>query len=388
MKKSFDEKKKKTQDDLRKLLADPKYRGRVVKPSEIYRNLKIGKTTFYKYVDDITLAQTWLTENQDAPVDAKKHYQNMLETSINGIEKTVHITSGGKSGSQGKNKFYVSRNEARMRTKHASEMIRPSVTHKDGKTERHRVVQTGVTVREVSNETVVVEVTEEDKIIDKIREQFVLAPLGELPNVTQIMKDVGLLKDNGDPANPKITEAVVRERMVSEDWKNEREMVLHRAFDIIPNEVKMVTMMRNLDTQKLLYNEIKLIHRMNAQHYRTGQVKSLDGNTILDYSPDHGTIAGMAEVMRRMVDGGTNIKILINQFDSKEQGSSGSMSLVSRNYLRKLGEMTPEEVEQEARRLEDLAQMLADDPQGKISIDEIEAQERQVIDVPASDIKK
>ena len=67
MKKSFDEKKKKTQDDLRKLLADPKYRGRVVKPSEIYRNLKIGKTTFYKYVDDITLAQTWLTENQDAP---------------------------------------------------------------------------------------------------------------------------------------------------------------------------------------------------------------------------------------------------------------------------------------------------------------------------------
>lgn len=378
-----EDRKKKSLDDLWRILSHPEQRGRVVKPTEIIRKMGTSKGTFYRYIDQVQLAQTWLEINQDAPLDAKAHYKNMLDEGLKGLEADVSVTVGRKQGSNnGGKKFYVEKEQARIIASRAAEMI-----GRDPETDKARVANANVTVREVKKETEMVEVDAKAKMLSQLREAFIMAPLGDMPDIGKMMRDFGLIDSQGN-ATGDLTLAEVRNVAIEEEWKQDRAMHLHRSLDIIPEEVKAITMVRNLEVQKLMFQEIKLIHRMNAQYYNTGQVKSLDGTKILEYSPDHGVIAGMAEVMRRMVDGGSNVNILINQFgDRSVNGGAPSVSMVTRSYLKELAEMDPATIEAESRKFEALSRMLADDTQGKISIEQIEAQERgEIIEVEATNV--
>ena len=384
------EKRKRSQERLRELLTHPEQRGRVVNVSEIVHKLGTSKASFYRHIGNVVLAQEWLAVNQDAPVDAKLHYKNMLDEGLKKIESDVQVTVGNDGRGNGK-KFFVPKQVAQIQAARAGDMLRSRNPSEKAEGERgskrERLISGGnVTVREVTNETQVVEVSETDAIIQRIRDAYVMAPLGDMPNIREVMKGFGLMDSQGNSIGP-VTEDQVRAAMAVEDWKNERATFLHKTMDLLPDEVKMVTMMRNLEMQKILYNEAKVVHRMNMQHYQSGQVKSLDGKQIIDYQPDSAQVAGLAEVMRRMVDGGTSINILINQFAERGDGGAlvnkSGVSMVSRAYLSKLAGMSPDELEEESQRFVALSEMLATDEAKAASIDEIQ-QSNDVIDAQYS----
>jgi len=361
--------KKKSIKKLREILSHPDQRGRVVRPTEIYRMLKMTKPSFYRNLGPMILAQEWLTINQDAPIDAKLHYQEMLKKEVNEMETEFAVQTKDKT-------LHISREEARKKTVAMSTILTRNIG--DNKNAIGSIKQLGAKTVETTKTTVLKPASEKEVIIRRIRDSFILAAIGEMPNVTRIMKEFGLL----DQKNPVVTEDEVRKVMVEEDWKGARSEQLYRTMDMIPEEVKMITMTRNVEAQKILFDEMKLLHRNNRQYYTTGRVKSLDGSTDLNWTPDAGTMAGIAEVMRRMVDGGNNINILINQFG--ETKGKGSMTLVSRAYLSKLSEFNPDELRDEISRFEELSKALGGGSGDIIDMNFIEAQDEKTIDIKTS----
>jgi hypothetical protein len=377
-----DEKKQKSRERLRELLSHPEHRGRVVKISELTRKLGCAKSTFYENIGNVTLAQEWLTINQDAPTDAKLYYKNMLDEGLKKVQADVEVTIGNKGGRGGREsgkRFFVPKDVATIKAARASDMLRRTENGKQKRIE----LETGVTVRQITTETKMVEVSERDALIQRVRDAYVLAPMGELPNVREIMQEYGILDSKGNPTQG-VTEDDVREVMQIEDWKNERLSHLHRTQDLIMDEVKMVSMVRALEVQKMLFNEAKVIHRQNMQYHNTGRVKTLDGAGTLPYEADSGTLAGLAEVMRRMVDGGLNINILVNQFGGGDAQTKGSqISMVSRAYIARLGAMSPEDLAKESERFVALANMLDGEDAKAVSLDEIQ-RENEIVDAQFS----
>lgn len=380
-----DAKQKKSLENLRALLSHPEQRGRVVSVSELVHKMGTSKSTFYRHLGNATLAQEWLSINQDAPTDAKLHYKNMLDEALKGMEAEVHVTVGAGPGKDGK-QFFVPKETAQIKTARAADMLR--TTDKTGPEPKqvYNGTEPRVTIRETTALTTVMQVSEEDAIIQRVRDAYVLAPLGDLPNIREIMKGFGLLTEKGDPTS-KVTEDQVRAAMIRDEWKQDRAAHLHKTMDLLPDEIKMVTMVRNLEMQKILYNEAKVLHRMNMQHYNTGQAKSLDGRVVLDYTPDSAQVAGLAEVMRRMVDGGTgSVNILINQFGEGDGPKTVSeVSMVSRAYLARLANMNPAEMEEEARRFRALTDMLNTEEARAVSLDDIQ-QSNDVIDAKSKPV--
>lgn len=374
MAKDHEGKKKESLFQLRKLLNHPNYAGRVVKPSELIRKMKIPSSTFYKHINKVTLAQEWLAANQDAPLDAKRHYEYVLREGMENLDSqmSVHVNGSNKSKARAFTAEKVSKQIPLAGTSHAL---------RAGKKQESLKLNAQVTMKKTVEDTEMVELSKVDGIIQSIKEAFVLAALGEMPDIKAIMKEYGLLDSQGN-ATGEVTEAMVREKMVQDDWKYERELYLYRSFDIVQAEIDMVALQRNLEVHRALFNEIKIIHRMNIQYYQTGVVKTLDGSKIIeDYKPDHGTMAGMSEVMRRMLEGGTKFNIMVNNFN-KGSEEQQSVNQANRELLQKIAGMSVEELEEETRRLEVLGSMLVNDTSGKITIEDIEAQERgQVIDV-------
>lgn len=363
MAKKFDPDKRKSGTELvRKILSEPEYRGRHVRVSELIRALKKSKSWFYESVGTAALAQEWLSVNQDAPLDVKVKYEAMLKDSLNELQPDTKVKAGGKE-------FYVTKEEAQQkavkisgafRNKHAKASIK------------------GEIVQEIKK-TAVVPADKNAATIERIRNQYVLATLGDLPNVGKIMKDFGLIDQQGRPTT-ELTEDMVRQVMLEENWKQLREDHLHRTFDVLPDEIKFVTLMRNVETQRMLYDEIKTLHRNNMQYYGTGQVKSLDGQKVLDYEPDPGVVAGLAEIMRRMVDGGGNINVLIqNNYGGGGAGRNSNASIMTNQFIAHLNKLSPDELKEEISRMEALATALSG-KQEKITLEDIESQ-ATVIDV-------
>lgn len=359
----------KTEKMLRKLLTDPQYKGRVIRPAEIIRALRISKPTFYRNIGYLKLAQEWLVINQDAPLDAKEHYKNMLDTEMQKIAPDLKVHY--QSNQDERKEFFVPKETVKEKIVHAAAVKKSKA----------------ISVKSQTTELVSTELSKKDMILHRIKNAYVLAPSGTLPSIQKIMEDFGLINDKGE-ATSEVTESDVRQVMVEEDWKRDRAHYLHSTLDVIQDEVKIVTMMRNLELHRMLFEEAKLVARNNRQFFSQGHVKTLDGNSVIEgFTPDHGVIAGLAEVMRRMVDGGGNINILINQFGGEggSAGQSGSaISLIARMYMKRLADMTEEEVAEEISKFESLSQMLTQktDSVSMEKIDEdnsvIEAEHREI----------
>lgn len=353
MKKNSEDTKKASLDRLRELLAHPSNRGRVIRQEEMAQLLDKSRRWVNKYIGNMEVAQEWLQANPDAPLDAKVYYQEMLNKALGGQTEDVKIVARGENG---KKEFKA--------TKQVAQETLSKITYNIPGGERNKQAQVSIT--ETSNQVVVVNATEEEKILQRVRDAFVLAAPGDMPSISKIMLDFGLVNKDGT-ATGKVDEHMVRQAMGREDWKQLRTDHLHNTLDLVPDEVKMVSLIRNVDAQRFLFNELKMMHRNNQQFYAKGEVRTLDGATRIDWTPDPSAMAGVAEVMRRMLDGGGNVNIMINQFGAGKGG--GGPSLVSRNYLQKLGGMTPEELADEVTKIENLSRVLN--------------QERETIDITA-----
>jgi len=355
--------KQKNVERLRELLTQPEYRGRKVKPAEIIHKLGRSREWFYRYIGNTTLAQEWLAINQDASLDLKAHYKSILDKAVETEQAEVTVISHGKNGER---QHYVSRQEAQEKTKKIHNAIKNSAPSTDlkivEKTEKN------------------VPVTEEEAIINRIREAYVMAPVGDTPNIGKIMTDFGLVDRQGKPTRGELTESAVRAKAIAEDWRAQRTEFMYRTFDLIPEEIKMISMIRNVEVQKTLYNEIKAVHRLNLQVYQTGQAKSFDGKVTLAHSPDPGVLASLAEVMRRMVEGGGNVNIQINQFGAGGREDKGAISAMSRAYMARLAAMDENQVKEEIERFEKLVDMLGDRPEENLTIEKIEAEDAEIVE--------
>jgi len=341
---------------LRSWLSLPQNRGRVIRVSEVVEALAKSRAWFYKYLGQASFAQEWLQINQDAPIDAKIHYQSMINRELGDIEApaTVQVDEA-----DGRKEFFVSKEEAKKKTTNLTSRIEAAAPAR---------------VIEQRTQVVVVAATAEEKIIERVRDRYTLAALGDIPAISAIMKDLGLTKSDGT-ASGTVTEEMVRKVMIAEDWRGQRRDYLHRTMDVIPDEVKLVSLVRNVEVHRMLHTEIKLLHRAHVQFYQEGRATTVGRGpngqpTVLDnFRPDHGTVAGLAEVMRRMVDGGGNVNILINNGQlgaaavggGAVTGQANALSLMSRKYLGKLNDMKPEELADEIERLDALTRLLTAD---------------------------
>jgi hypothetical protein len=70
------------------------------------------------------------------------------------------------------------------------------------------------------------------------------------------MVDLTLLDKNGN-ATGDLTETEVRDAMTREDWRAARSEHLHHTFDLVQDEVKLMAFMNNVETHKILFDEIK-----------------------------------------------------------------------------------------------------------------------------------
>lgn len=364
-------------EKLRQFLAEPEQRGRIVKNTEVCRALRVSVPWFDLRVGTIRLAQEWLTINQDAPLDAKAHYHGILERGIGQIETEARIKVKTRGG---KREFFVSRESAQKVTEQVGKIAAP-------------VKGAAAKIEETVRTNEMAPVNPKELVIQRVREAYCMAPLGAMPNVSRIMRDLGLIDKEGRAQNPQgITEEEVRAVMAEEDWKGDRQKFLHQTLDVVPDEIRLITMMRNVETQKILFDEIKMQNHMNNQYRLHGRVMSLqrdkDGNQVeIDHKPDPGVIAGLAEVMRRMVDGGGNVNIMINQFGRSEGGAEDptkQLSLVSKRYLGRLASLSADQVKLEIERFDSLRRLLE---QGNrtVSLDEIEAEDAVFTEVKTSD---
>ncbi|MGZ3773009.1 MAG: hypothetical protein ACXVCY_04485 [Pseudobdellovibrionaceae bacterium] len=341
---------------LRDFLARPENRGRKISNGELARHFNKSAQWIKRTFGEGTIAQEWLTANQDAPLDVKVFYQDRMNKSLNEIDpKDIEVRTGEKT-------FFVSKEQAKETTIKVASTIKT-------------IPQTAITVVNVGSESK--QVTEQDMLIDKIREAYVLAPIGEMPNISKMMIEFGLLSKQGVPLK-NITEEQVRLRMIEEDWKSQRSDYLYKTLDIIPDEIKLVAMVRNVEINKMLFNEMKHIHRMNQQYYANGKAMSIDKTREIEWRPDPGSIATIAEVMRRMMDGGGNVNILnINQF-GEGGGNKGqaNISPVVRTYLARIQKLNTEDMVQEVSQFEQLIESI-NAPSDKVTRKDLEAQDEK-----------
>ena len=356
--------KKALQAKLNAFLTLSAQRGRVVSQAEAIRALNISRQTFNRLIGNMNFAQTWFQVNPDGPLDAKVHYNGMIDEFVNENDKDVYVRMP-----------HGTAHIIKSKASRASEVVAVASKSSGNTTEKAKNVVLPVDKLTVEQKPSTVPATQADVIIQRIREAYVMAPPGDMPNVSKIMKEFGMV--DGTPNQ--VTEDEVRLVMIKEEWKAARTSQLHKTMDMIPDEIKMVTAIRNVEAQKMLFEEMKAVHRNNRQFYSKGQVTSLDGSTVINWTPDPTSVAAIAEVMRRMVDGGGNINILINQFGKGSEGAAaGAMSLVTKQYLSKLTEMNPEQLKIEIDQFEALNRALTGQVD-QMSIEDIENQPIEII---------
>jgi len=342
---------------LRNILYHPDFKGTIITTPALCKVLNKSRSYYYKYIGPIMFAQEWLKANEDAPAKAKTYYEKMLKNGIckKNMGEVVRIQQSENSKVRKEEQiFYASSEEIRKTFRTITK------TNNHGK-------QLVATVEKPANENRVeiVQLTEEEKNIESIRDAYVTAQLGDTPNVTKIIQDLNL--------EAKLDEEKVRQVMATEDWKGQRASHLHRYLDLVPDEVNMMASVRTIETHKMLYQHIRILHRQHMQYYQTGRVTSMDGSVDLKFSPDPSLISTLAEVMRRMVDGTSSVNVFINNGKASPGGSGGGsmsgsaiksggdigdMTIANRKYLSRLSDMSEEELVNELRSFEKLQKLI------------------------------
>ena len=342
---------------LRDYLARPDNRARKITYGELAKHFNKSAQWVKRNIGEAEIAQEWLTANQDAPLDLKVHYQGLLSKNLDVIDaKDVEVIAGDKT-------YFVSRETAKETTKRISSQIK-------------NVGHAAVNTLTIDQETK--QVSKDDMVINRIREAYVNAPVGDMPGIHKIMVEFGLLSPTGVPTSS-VTEEMVRSRMIEEDWKSQRSDALYKTLDIIPDEIRLTAMVRNVEMQKILFNEAKSIHRNNTQYYLNGKVVAgADRSKEIEWKPDAGGIATIAEVLRRMTDGGGTVNILnVNQFGGEGSSSKGqsNISPVTRTYLARIQKMDVEDMIKEISQFDQLIGTISTPPP-PLSRDEVDDQEK------------
>jgi hypothetical protein len=336
----------KIQQDVADFFSSKDNLGIVVTPKDYCTKKKRTRQWFQQGIGNLLFAQLALEANQDSPLPVKIYYESMINKSLAKYNsETVFATSSTIFQEQRQHQFVVSKDQLMQ------ELIN---VKSDTSGEPVAILRTRDTERTTAF------VSENDALLKRVRDEYIMAPLGDTPDIGEICKRVGI----------KLRTQDVRKIALDENWRAERSNYLHQSLDLVPEEVKLVTMLRTVETHKMLYQHIKILHRQHMQYYNTGRVVSVDGTTDLKFRPDPGAISALAETMRRIVDGSSSVNILINNQANKTQigsingvtaalpGDTVDASLLTRKYVQQVIKMTPEELEKEIDNLTKLRELV------------------------------
>lgn len=337
------------QQDLVDFFSRAENLDRVISPQQYYDAAKKSRQWFSKCVGRMFFAQCALEANQKSRLEVKVYYEDMLARCMSRFNsETVLEITAALTDEKRNNRYLVSRQTMiDSLSKIASDDTGDVIATLASKAPMRKIDYVG----------------ESEARFKRVHDEYVMAPLGETPNIGDIVNKVGEGKLHVDD---------VRKTAVDENWRAERANYLYQSLDLVPEEVKLVTMLRTVEVHKLLYTHIKILHKMHMDYYKSGRVRSLDGTSDLKFSPDPGSISGLAETMRRLVDGSSSVNIMINN-QGKAQGAAGALdehgmqiagsndgraSLMTKKYLTQLNKMSAEEIEAEIDNLTKLRRLV------------------------------
>lgn len=363
---------------LQKFFSYPRNRGRVVSPKTVQKHC--GATDDEMSALRVFVAQTWLQINQDAPTDAKVHYKSMLDDEMGKLDPDVRMLIS-RTIEEFPRQAYVSRERAQTLT---SKVTAPFSKEFVKTYERREVAA-------------LMQASPLEEAIARVRDAYITAPVGDIPAVVDLMQKFKLLDADGRPANGApagISEAAVRERQLAEDWRGQRGKHVVRAFDIIPEEVKLVAIMRAVEAHRILFSHLKAISHIYTTYYRTGKMPALEaGGQALKLRADPSVLASLAETMRRMLEGsGEKVSITLNNTTAAQQAVQADgakadvqISQATKDYLARMSTMPDSEIEAELRSMDQLRLLLAN---GGVTGDEASAQTIDVIPSPQIPLAK
>lgn len=190
-----------------------------------------------------------------------------------------------------------------------------------------------------------------EALIAEIRGAFIQAPPGEFPSVQKILKRLKGTK--GEIASCVVTEQEVRAIMEQEGWKRARVEYLESCTPV-PAEVDFLRLRWNIEIHEMLYETLRLQHRVNRQIYCRGYATTLSGERLPITQADPEAIALLAKAvneiglaLRRQVDTGTQSR----QPGQCSSHASSELTQAGAAY----SQMTKEELALEIERLERLA---------------------------------
>lgn len=334
------------------MLSQPKYRARVVPLKTVAKAIGASKPEM-EYMN-LFVAQSWLQINQDAPTDAKIHYKAMMDNALSAMDPDVRILVS-RTIEEFPRQGFVSKDRAKTTT---STVTAP-------------MSKEFVKIYEKSEMASIAKASPLDAAIGRIRDAYITAPIGEGPSVSELLVKFKLVDDDGRPtkgAPAGLSELVVRERQLAEDWRGQRGKHVIRAFDIIPEEVKLVAIMRAVDAHRILFSHMKAVSHIYTSYYRTGRMAALEkGGKDLGLRADPTIIASLAETMRRMLEGsGEKISITLNNTTAAQQAVQAQgakadveISQETKEYLAKLATMSDSEIEATLASMDQMRLLLA-----------------------------
>lgn len=343
--------------DLKSWFKKPEQKDRIISLSEMAMSLKRKALWLRKNAGMANIGQLYLEIYPDCSNSTRVYYEALIvREKERASNLTFNLTVGDKTVTK-----HVDITTAQAKARALDNLITTKVGSHS--------VTSDLVVRDPSI------LSERDQKIAKVRDRFISAPISDSPTIDGVMREFGIIDKAGNPLMG-ITESDVRKVALEEDWKSERKSSIHRRWDYIDDEIKMVTTVRNLEAQKMIFQAMKLHSRAVTQYYTTGQVTSVEkdpttGKTrTLAMVPDVGALAGLAEVMRRMTDGNKDINIQINQFGNMDQ----SNSLFIKQYANQLSSLSPEQLNDEINRIKQIRSVLDDGFQDAMMAEIIDAE--------------
>jgi hypothetical protein len=353
-------------EQFRLFLAQPESQGRPMTLAEMSQGSGLS-TGWLSKLNSQRIYQEWKQYNKSAPIEAERHFSGLARSYIAKVEgkKIVSVDMSSTDTINPQKAHFITKEIVKEGLSKLNSMRSPK---------RRAIIKSKGVLGIETKDFVQVQVTEEEALLDRIREAYVLVDVGVQPTIRQIMKDFGLL-DNQSLATGSLTEVMVRERMVAENWAHSRDEHIAITFDYRPAELASMNYVRTMEAQKIVFEELRLMYRDLRQYRRQGFVTTLDEKTRLAYDYDPAAtgpaIAAMAESVKRLGEQNRSNNILNITLNSAQ--TAGSSSIENRELLARLSLMTTEEKEAEMRHWDQIEKSFDEDNKPSVTIEEIEA---------------